>query len=134
MKRLLLALLFAALAYTLALASAATLNVTNSSLGSGTGNATSCDGDGVGTTYAYSYSAGNGYTVTGVTLTGLDTSAGACGGKTAGVTLTDGSNADIGHGTATVPTAANTANTLTITPLNATPPATSVAKVFVVIG
>ncbi len=127
MKRLLLALLFATLAYAIALASAATLNVQNSSLGSGNGTASSCDPD-VTTSYTSSYTAGSGYVVTQVVIGSLDTT--ACNGKTAQVTLTDGANASLGNGSATVP---SSGTTLTV-PVSGSPPASSVIKAFVVIG
>jgi hypothetical protein len=127
MKRLLLALLFAALAYTLALASAATLTVQNSSLGAGNGLATACDTD-VTTTYQTSYTQTNGYVVSNVVVGNLDTA--ACTGKTIGVTLTDGSGNSLGSGTLAVPASGTTATV----PMSANTPAATVGKTFVVIG
>jgi hypothetical protein len=127
MKRLLLALLFAALAYTLALASAATLTVQNSSLGAGNGLATACDTD-VTTTYQTSYTQTNGYVVSNVVVGNLDTA--ACTGKTIGVTLTDGSGNSLGSGTLAVPASGTSATV----PMTANTPAATVGKAFVVIG
>jgi hypothetical protein len=127
MKRVLLALLLAALAYFLALASAATLNVQNSSLGAGSGTASSCDPD-VTTSYTTSYTTGSGYVVTQVVVGSLDTT--ACNGKTVQVTLTDGSNNSLGNGSLTVPGSGTSATV----PISGSPAAASVAKAVLVIG
>jgi hypothetical protein len=127
MKRLLLALLFATLAYALALASAATLTVQPSSLGAGNGAATACDTD-VTTTYQTTYTQPNGYVVSNVVVGNLDTA--ACAGKTIGVTLTDGSGNSVGSGTLAVPASGTSATV----PMTANTPAASVLKAFVIIG
>ena len=128
MKRLLLAVLFGTLAYTIALASAATIGtVTDAGVGAGNTVVASCDTDGVNTAYTTAYSAATpGYNVTAVSVTSINT---ACNGKAISVTVakTDGSTPASGTGSVT----SGAANNIAVTPAI---PAGNAGQVYVVIG
>ena len=128
MKRLLLAVLFGTLVYTIALASAATIGtVTDSGVGAGNTVVASCDTDGVNTAYTTAYSAATpGYNVTAVSVTSINT---ACNGKAISVTVakSDGSTPATGNSTV----ASGAANNIAVTPAI---PAGNAGQVYVVIG
>jgi hypothetical protein len=116
MKRALLTTLVGAIVFASIYALAASLTVSSSSLGAGSSVVAACQPGTVNVTYTPSYGSGApaGYRATTVTLNGLDTSAGGCGGKTAKATLTGpgASNASLGEATGTVP---NSGTTLDLT-------------------
>ncbi len=128
MKRVLFAVLFGTLVYTIALASAATIgSVTDAGLGAGNAVVASCDTDGVNTAYTTAYSASTpGYNVTAVSVTAINT---ACNGKAISVTVakTDGSTPASGTGAV----ASGAANNIAISPAI---PAANAGQVYVVIG
>ena len=122
MKRVLLASLIGAIVFSSIYALAASLSVSSSSLGAGNSVVSACQAGTVNVTYAPSYGSGApaGYRATTVTLNGLDTTAGGCGGRTAKVTLTGpaASNASLGETTGTVPSSGTTMD-LTFSGVNA---------------
>jgi hypothetical protein len=128
MKRLLLAVLFGTLAYTIALASAATIGtVTDAGVGAGNTVVASCDTDGVNTAYTSAYSASTpGYNVTAVSVTAINT---ACNGKAISVTVAKSDGSTPATGTGTV--ASGAANNIAVTPPI---PAGNAGQVYVVIG
>jgi hypothetical protein len=126
MKRVLLALLFGSLAYCIALASAASIGtVTDAGVGAGNAAVAACDTDGVGTSYSTAYTTNVGYTVSSVSVTGINT---ACNGKAIQVTVAknDGTLPSSGSGTV-----ANGAATVPVSPAE---PASTVANIYVEIG
>ena len=121
-KQLLLALGAGGAATAAIVASAASLGTVNSTdLVAGVDVVASCDDDNVGVDYTTEYSSDTGsYTVSQVTLTGVDV---ACAGQTIDITLADGDDASLGSAGGTMPGAAVTTVTFTVT---ATSPATDV--------
>jgi hypothetical protein len=91
---------------------AASLGVSSQSLGAGSTSVVACQAGTISTTFASTYNAGApaGYRATTVTLGNLDTTVGACGSKTAKVTLTGpgASSASLGEQTGTVPSSGTT--------------------------
>jgi hypothetical protein len=128
MKRLLLAVLFGTLVYTIALASAATIGtVTDSGMGAGNTVVASCDTDGVNTAYTTAYSSSTpGYNVTAVSVTSINT---ACNGKAISVTVAKSDGSTPATGTGSV--ASGAANNIAVTPAI---PASNAGQVYVVIG
>ena len=108
------------------LASAASLSVNGGDLGAGNDLVASCDTDGVSTSFVTTYTGGTGYTVTSVTVSGID--AVACDGENISVTLTDGSDVSLGSGSGSV---SGVSATLAV---GGSPLASAVAKTHVVIG
>jgi hypothetical protein len=111
-KRVVVALLIGTTIFAGVFALAASLGVTSDTLGAGSAVVVACQTGTVNVTYTASYSASApaGYRATTVTLNNLDTSAGACGGKTARVTLTGpgASNASLSEQTGTLPSSGTT--------------------------
>jgi hypothetical protein len=128
MKRVLLAVLFGSLVYTIALASAATIGtVTDSGIGAGNTVVASCDTDGVNTAYTTAYSASTpGYNVTAVNVTNINA---ACNGKAISVTVAKSDGSTPATGTSTV--ASGAANNIAVSPAI---PASNAGQVYVVIG
>jgi hypothetical protein len=112
MKRAILAVTLAAIVGAGVYGLAASLNVTSGTLGAGTATVAACQAGTINVTYTSAYSASApGYQATQVTLNGLDTSAGACGGKAFKVTLTDSADAVLGtEATGTIPSSGTTAS------------------------
>lgn len=110
MKRAIIAIALAAVIGTGIYGLAASLNVTSDTLGAGSAVVAACQTGAINVTYATTYSASQpGYQATTVTLNGLDTSSGACGGKSFKVALTDSSNAILGsEATGSLPTTGTT--------------------------
>jgi hypothetical protein len=81
---------------------AATLNVGTNQLSAGNATVASCQASGTPTgTYSVAYDATlSGYSVSGVTVTGIDTN---CAGKTISATLTGAGGASLGSATGTAP-------------------------------
>ena len=102
------------------------VNAANSA--SGTDAARSCGAAGVGASYGTSYRNGVGYTVSSVTLAGLDTD--ACTAATVTVVLTDNTGTPLGEGAVRL---ASPASEVTVT-IPAAPPAASVAGTSVAIS
>ena len=102
-RRVIIGLVVAGVVFAGVFAFAASITVSPSSLGAGSGSTSACDSS-VGVTYpSPTFTNGTGYTISSVTVTGLDTT--ACASKTVYVTLTDGSNNSLtnGSGSAAVP-------------------------------
>ena len=127
MRRVMAAVVVGSVVFTTVLASAANLMVDGGPLGAGASVVSSCDTDGVTTTFTAGFDAIQGYTVTGVTISGID--AVACAGRTISTRLTDGSDLSVGAGGPVAVTGA----TVTV-PIAGTVPATAVARVHVVIS
>jgi hypothetical protein len=123
----LLALLAGATASGMTLGAAAGLGVGGGRLGTGQTSVTSCDTDGVGATWTTGIDATLGYTVTSVTVTGINTA--ACSGLPLSVSLTGASGARLGAAGPVTVTAASMA-----VPFSPAVPAAPVAQVHVVIG
>ena len=126
MRRLLLALLFGTLAYGIAFASAASIGtVVDAGLGAGQAVVSACDTDGVNTAYTTAYTTNVGYTVTSVSVTGINT---ACNGKAIQVTVakSDGTSPASGAGSVS-----NGAASVAVSPAT---PASGVGAVFIEIG
>lgn len=129
-RRLLLALAVACVAYGVAFASAATLSVTDRGLGAGSAVVGSCDTDGVTVGYTYVYTQGKGYTVQDVTVSGIATGAGACDNKGISVTLAKADDSVL----ATVTGNAGTTGSVTLAPTAGSVLASELQKDFVAIG
>jgi hypothetical protein len=126
MKRVLLALLFGSLAYGIALASAASIGtVTDAGLGAGNAVVAACDTDGVTTAYTTAYTTNVGYTVSSVSVAGINA---ACNTKAIQVTVakSDGTVPSSGAGTV-----ANGAASVAVSPAT---PASGVGNIYVEIG
>jgi hypothetical protein len=131
MKRTVIAIVAATAIFGAVYGLAASLGVTSTTLGAGSSVVAACQSGTVNVSYASSYSSAvPGYQVTTVTLSNLNETAGNCGGATARVTLSDGSNNSLGEQTATLPTGSGTTQAFTFSGVNAS----SVAGVNVVIG
>lgn len=129
-KRLLIGVLVLATVFATVFGLAATLSVGATDLGAGSSAVGSCDTNGVGTSYANSWDATDKrYEVSSVTVNGI---ADACDGKTLKAALTDSSNVLLADGSVTVPTGVGT--TATVSSLSASPAASAVENVHVVIG
>jgi hypothetical protein len=129
MKRLLIALVVAAIVFASVFAAAATLSVSTDPLGANNVIVGVCDSDGVTTSYTNAWDATDArYEVTSLTVKGVSDS---CDGKTLKVTLTNGANADVGSGSITIPTSAAVDHAV---PLSTNPAAKDVANVHVVIS
>ena len=88
MRKKVMAVVVAVLAFSLIAASAATLGgITSETVGADVGVVASCDTDGVGASFETAY-VGNNYVVTGVTITGIDA---ACDGLDIDVTVSNNS-------------------------------------------
>ena len=122
MRRWLIALLVAGCMFAAVYGLAASLGVSSNTLGAGNAIVVACQSGTVNVSYGPSYSAvaTAGYRATTVTLENLDTSAGACGGKSYRITLTGpgASSASLGEQTGTIPTSGTTA-TATFSGVNA---------------
>jgi len=127
MRRILAAVAVGSVVFTTVLGSAANLTVGSRRLGAGASLVASCDTDGVRTTFATGFDTTQGYTVTGVTVSGIN--AAACAGTSIEVRLTDGSNVSVGAGGPVAVTGASVA-----IPIGGTIPATAVARTHVVIS
>jgi hypothetical protein len=109
---------------------AATLGVSPNDLGAGNSAVGSCDTNGVSTSYANAWDATDKrYEVSSVTINGI---ADTCDGKNLKAALTDASNDLLGDGSVVVPTGVGT--TATVSSLSASPAASAVENVHVVIG
>ena len=125
---------------------AATITVTSNQLGAGTASVAQCEGTGtITTTFVPPGQAnpdivagGTGYTLSSVTLTGVNnnTPAGSpaigCGGKTVYVSVVDSSNAVLTSGSATIVAGTSTSATVQVT-LAAAVQASQVGRVNVAI-
>jgi hypothetical protein len=120
MKRMLIALGIAGVMFGGVYGLAASLNVSSATLGAGTAAVAACQSGTVNVTYTptYSATATAGYRATDVTLNGLDTASGACGGKSYKVTLTGTSDASLGEQTGTTPSTGTT-HTMTFSGVSA---------------
>jgi hypothetical protein len=103
-KRKTLAIVAAVAAFAAVSASAATLGgLTGTSLGAETSVVAGCDTDGVNVAYTTAYSATpKEYTVSAVTLSGINVAASGCTGKIASVTLANTAGTSLAAQTATV--------------------------------
>jgi hypothetical protein len=109
---------------------AASLGLTPDGLGANNAAVATCDANGVTTSYTNTWDATDGrYEVTSVTVKGV---ADTCDGLTASVTLANAGQANIGNGSLVIPTSAAVDHT--VTPLSASPAASSVENIHVVIG
>ena len=88
-------LVAATAAFAVVHAAAASLTVTSGLVGAGSAGVSACDAGGVSTTYTTGFDATAGYTVTEVTVTGIDA---ACAGQAVRVNLADSANASVGAG------------------------------------
>ena len=113
MKRTLIALGAGLTVFAGVFAMAASLGgVTSTSVGADNTTVASCDTDGVTTAYATAWDpTDKRYEVTSVTVGGVND---ACDGRTLGVTLTDGSGAQIGTGSLAIPTSAAVSHTVSL--------------------
>jgi hypothetical protein len=110
--------------FAVSLASAAGLSANQSRLGDGGGPAAGA----LDISYGTAYTNGIGYTVSSVTVTGLDTA--SCAGKTVEVTLTDTGSASLASGSAPIP-GSGTTLTVAVSPAL---PAKDVTNIDVAIG
>jgi len=112
-------------------AMASSMGVTSTGqVGAGSSSVSACDGDGVSTTYTTAWdTTDKRFEISSVTVSGI---ANTCDTLPIAVSLTDGSDVQLGSGSGTVPDDADaTSHTLTL----ASPaPASTTAKVHVVIG
>jgi hypothetical protein len=129
MKRLLIALVAAAIVFASVFAAAASLTMSADPLGANNASVGVCDSDGVTTSYTNAWDATDGqYEVTSLTVKGVSNS---CDGKTLKVTLTNAGGVDVGNGSITIPTDAVVDHSV---PLSTNPAAKDVANVHVVIA
>jgi hypothetical protein len=129
MKRLLIALVAAAIVFASVFAAAASLTMSADPLGANNASVGVCDSDGVTTSYTNAWDATEGrYEVTSITVKGVSDS---CDGKTLKVALTNAAGVDVGSGTITIPTSVAVDHAV---PLSANPAAKDVGNVHVVIG
>lgn len=100
-------------------------------VGAGSSSVAACDSDGVATSYATGWdsAADKRFEIESVTVSGISD---GCDGLPIAVTLTDGSDVQLGSGSGTVPSAASTY----VYTVNLTSPgsASTTAKIHVVIG
>jgi hypothetical protein len=129
MKRLLIALVVAAIVFASVFAAAASLTLSTDPLGANNISVGVCDSDGVTTSFTNAWDATDGrYEVTSLTVKGVSDS---CDGKTLKVTLTNSVPAEVGSGSITIPTSAAVDHAV---PLSTNPAAKDVANVHVVIA
>jgi len=112
-------------------AMASSMGVTSTGqVGAGSASVSACDGDGVSTSYTTAWdTTDKRFEISSVTVTGI---ANACDSLPIAVSLTDGSDVQLGSGSDTVPSDAGaTSHTVSL----ASPgPATTTTKIHVVIG
>ena len=82
--------------------------------------------------YRTAFTPGAGYTVSAVTLTGLDLA--ACAGKTAQVTLSDASGGPLGQGSASLRNAGLVAGGVLTVPLSGVIPLAGIARSDIAVG
>lgn len=112
-KRILIALFAGATVFGAAFAFAAALDLGSDNLAAGDVAVGACDPDGVAATYDPAFDATAGYTVSTVTVSGIDAN---CAGQSVGVTLTDAAGAAIGTGTATADASGAAAVSIALAP------------------
>lgn len=110
----------------LTLAAAGGLTVSGG-LGAGQGSAAACDADGVSVSWSTGSDATLGYTLSSVTVAGIDTA--ACNGRALSVSLSDGNDQRVGGGGPVTVDSATMA-----VPLSATVAAAAVGRVHVLLG
>ena len=112
-RRILIALLAGALAFSAVFAMAASLGgVTSNKIGADNVAVAACDTDGVTTSYAASWDATDKrYEITTVTVAAVND---ACDGQNLSVSMTDSTGAQIGSGTLAIPTSVATSHTVTL--------------------
>ena len=112
-------------------AMASSMGVTSSGqVGAGSASVSYCDGDGVSTSYTTAWdTTDKRFEISSVTVSGI---ANTCDTLPVAVSLTDGSDVQLGSGSGTVPNdAGSTAHTVS---LSSPGPATTTTKIHVVIG
>ncbi len=114
--------------FVLTLASAASLFANHSGVAAAGASAPHCNTGAIAISYGTTYTNDIGYTVSFVTLSGLDVA--GCAGKTVEVTLTDASNTSLARGAAP---GRSGSSTLTV-PVSGAPAAKDVSGVHVAIG
>ncbi len=133
-RRMLIGVLVGGVVFATVFGMAASMTVGGNNLGAGTSSVSACDANGVTASYANTFQNGR-YEVTTASVTGIADP--SCEGKALKVALTNSTGTLLAQNSAaqTVPTDGDTTdNSVTAIALSATPAASDVANVHVVIG